>query len=295
VSDVTEEAIGLREFLQTRRARISPEEAGLGVATGRRGVPGLRREEVAELAGVSADLYTRLETGRAQPVSESVLDAIAHALRLSPIDRRVLLEVAGPVPGRRRAMRPQRVRPALLRVLETLPETPALLLGHRLDVLALNPVAGILFRGLDQLADRNLLRYLFLAGPARELYTDWPAVASGAVSLLHRYAERHPHDDQLTELAADLAREDRDFRRWWSTDDVLPRWHGSRQYHHPAAGLLTLDDEWLHPGGDPDQTLLLMTAESGTPSEHALRLLAGWAFDHRLAIESGSAGAERED
>lgn len=281
LSDVTEEAIGLREFLQARRGRLSPEEAGLGPSAGRRGVPGLRREEVAELAGVSAEFYTRLETGRAQPVSESVLDAIARALRLSPVDRRVLLEVAGPAPGRRRAMRTQRVRPALVRVLESLTETPALLLGHRLDVLALNPVASVLFRGLDQLEDRNLLRYLFLVDAARELYADWAGAATAMVAVLHRYAERHPHDDQLTELAAGIAREDRDFRRLWSADQALPRWHGTRQYRHPATGPLLLDDEWLNPGGDPDQTLLLLTAESGSPSEHSLRLLAGWAFDQR--------------
>jgi transcriptional regulator with XRE-family HTH domain len=287
MTDVTEEAAGLREFLQARRARISPEAAGLGATTGRRGVPGLRREEVAQLAGVSADFYTRLETGRSQPVSESVLEAIARALRLSPVDRRMLLEVAGPASGRRRAMRAQRVRPALVRILEALPETPALLLGHRLDVLALNPCAAVLFRGLGESEHPNLLRYLFVAEAARDVWADWPGAASAAVALLHRYADRHPHDDQLTELAAELARADGDFRRWWATDGVLPRWHGHRQYHHPAAGTLTLDDEWLNPGGDPDQTLLLLNAEPGSASEHTLRLLAGWAFDRRAAIGAG--------
>lgn len=198
----------------------------------------------------------------------------------------LIVETAGPPAGRRRAMRPQRVRPALVRVLQALTETPALLLGHRLDVLALNPPAAILFRGLDQSQDRNLLRYMFLTGPARKLYADWPAAAAAAVAVLRRYAERHPHDGQLAELVGDLTRADRDFRRWWSSDEALPRWHGSRQYHHPAAGPLTLDDEWLNPGGDPDQTLLLLTAEPSSPSEHALRLLAGWAFDVRAAIES---------
>ncbi|MDH2429096.1 helix-turn-helix transcriptional regulator [Sphaerisporangium sp. TRM90804] len=268
----------LREFLRSRRARLTPEEAGLPSRPGARRVPGLRREEVAQLAGVSVDYYVRLERGRHVNVSESVLDALARALRLNPTERAHLFTVARPVRGQRRPMPPQRVRPGLYQVLERLADTPAMVIGYRMDVLAANRMARALYTDFDALPyrDRNMARYIFLDEAARGLYDDWPSAARGTVAALHLYAGRHPHDPRLAELVGDLSLRDGDFRRWWAEHDVLRRTHGTKSYHHPLVGDLTLDYEAMTPDGDPDLTLGLYTAEPGSPSDQALRLLASW-------------------
>jgi transcriptional regulator with XRE-family HTH domain len=271
----------LREFLRSRRARITPEEAGLSPQQGTRRVPGLRREEVAQLAGVSVDYYVRLERGRSLNVSESVLDAVARALHLNDTERSHLFAVARPTRTRRRPMSPQRVRPGLYRVLDTLTDIPAIVLGRRLDVLASNRLARAFYTDFDALPhrERNMARYVFLDESVRELYTDWESAARGIVASLHLYAGHQPHDPQLAELIGDLSLRNRDFRRWWADHDVLSRTHGTKQYHHPVVGDLTLDYEALNPTGDPDQTLGLHTAKPGSPSEHALRLLASWTSE----------------
>jgi transcriptional regulator with XRE-family HTH domain len=268
----------LREFLRSRRARVTPADVGLpALADGRR-VPGLRREEVAQLAGVSVDNYVRLERGRAGQVSEAVLDAVARALRLDDTERNHLYAVARPTVSRRRPMRSQRVRPGLQRVLDTLTDVPALILGHRMDVLAANPLARAFYTDFDALEhrDRNMVRFLFLDPAARELYRDWPASARGTVGSLHLYAGQHPHDPELIDLVGELSMLDADFRRWWTAHDVTEHNHGRKEYRHPVVGDLTLGYEALSPAGDTDQTLGLHTAEPGSPSEHALNLLAAW-------------------
>ncbi|MDX6316291.1 MAG: hypothetical protein QOF44_5755 [Streptomyces sp.] len=271
----------LREFLRSRRARITPEEVGLSPQPGTRRVPGLRREEVAQLAGVSVDYYVRLERGRGVNVSESVLDALARALRLTDTERSHLFAVARPTRARHRPMAPQRVRPGLYRMLETLTEIPAMVIGLRMDVLATNRLARALLVDFDALPhrERNMARFLFLDEAARELYVDWEATARGTVASLHLYAGRNPHDPHLAELIGELSLRDRDFRRWWADHDVLLRTHGAKRYHHPVVGDLVLDYEALTPTGDPDQTLGLHTAEPGSPSEQALRLLASWTSE----------------
>ncbi|MGW6740906.1 helix-turn-helix transcriptional regulator [Streptomyces sp. NPDC055025] len=268
----------LREFLRSRRARITPEEAGLSPQPGTRRVPGLRREEVAQLAGVSVDYYVRLERGRTTNVSESVLDAVARALRLDDTERGHLYAVARPTRARRRPLPPQRVRPGLYRVLETVGDAPAMVLGRRMDVLATNRLARALFTDFDALPhrERNMVRYLFLDESARELYLDWESSARGSVASLHLYAGRHPDDPLLAELIGELSLRDQDFRRWWADHDVLRRTHGTKRYHHPVVGDLDLEYEALTPAADPEQTLGLHTAEPGSPSEQALRLLASW-------------------
>ncbi|MYZ36408.1 MULTISPECIES: helix-turn-helix transcriptional regulator [unclassified Streptomyces] len=273
----------LREFLRSRRARITPEEAGLSPQGGVRRVPGLRREEVAQLAGVSVDYYVRLERGRTTSVSESVLDAVARALRLDDTERGHLFAVARRSRARRRPMAPQRVRPGLYRVLETVGDSPAMVLGRRMDVLATNRLARALFTDFDALPhrERNMVRYIFLDESARELYTDWESSARGSVASLHLYAGRHPEDPLLAELIGELSLRDEDFRRWWADHDVLLRTHGSKRYHHPVVGDLDLEYEALTPAGDPEQTLGLHTAEPGSPSEQALRLLASWTAPER--------------
>jgi transcriptional regulator with XRE-family HTH domain len=275
------DAAGLPEFLRSRRARITPEQAGLVAGPRVRRSPGLRRAEVAELAGLSADFYDRLERGRARSVPEPVLRALARALRLDGPDRDELFATARPALAERRPMRPQQVRPALRRVLETLNDIPALVLGHRLDVIGANQPAGAFYPDLLTLAgpERNLARYLFTVPAARDLHRDWPATAGAAVSALHRYAAHHPHDPDLVDLVGELSVGDPDFRRWWGGPDRNPPRPAVRRYRHPLVGDLTLIDEVLTPAGEADQTLELLIAEPGSTSEGRLRLLAGLTAD----------------
>ena len=275
----------LRDFLRSRRARITPEEAGLPPQPGARRVPGLRREEVAQLAGMSVDYYVRLERGRHLNVSESVLDALARALSLNDTEREHLFAVARPARGRRAPLPPQRVRPGLYRVLDSLAGIPATVIGRRLDVLATNKMARALVTDFDRLPhrERNMVRYMFLNDGARELYLDWEMAARSTVAALHRYAGRYPSDPQLAELVGELSVRDTDFRRWWADHDVFQHGYGYKRLHHPVVGDLTLDYESLTVAGDPEQSLGLHTAEPGSPSEQALRLLASWVNDPAAA------------
>ena len=268
----------LRDFLRSRRARIVPEDVGLPRVPGARRVPGLRREEVAMLAGVSVDYYVRLERGRNLNVSETVLDAVARALQLDDTERGHLFTLARPTRGRRRPMPPQRVRQGLERVLDSWTDMPALLLGRRMDVLAANRMARAVYADFDALPrrERNMVHFIFLDEAARELYADWESAARGTVAALHLYAGRHPEDPQLADLVGELSVRDKDFRQWWADHDVLRRDYGSKSYHHPIAGDFTLEYEALSPTGDPDLTLGLYTVEPGSPSEHAMKLLASW-------------------
>ncbi|MFD8762777.1 helix-turn-helix transcriptional regulator [Streptomyces mirabilis] len=271
----------LREFLRTRRARITPEQAGLPPHPGVRRVPGLRREEVAQLAGVSVDYYIRLERGRGASVSVSVLEAVARALQLSDTERDHLFALAKPTRRRPRVAAAQHVRPGLVQAMENITDVPALVLGHRLDVLATNHLARALFHGFEDLpaGERNLARFVFLNDAARDLYVDWPDNARNTVGMLRLYASHHPHDPRLAQLVGELSVSDTDFRRWWADHDVyLPR-YGSKRYHHPLVGELTLGFEALTPTGDTDQTFGLYTVEPGSPSENALRMLASWTAD----------------
>jgi transcriptional regulator with XRE-family HTH domain len=269
--------VTLGEFLRSRRARLTPADAGL-VTSGPRRVPGLRREEVARLAGVSVDYYVRLERGRNVNVSPSVLDALARALQLTDTERGHLRTLAAPATRRARPLPPQKARPALRRLMTGLSDYPALVLGRRLDVLASNALAHALYTDFDALPhrERNMARFLFLNETARDLYVDWPDAARGIVGTLHLYAGRNPHDPLLAELVGELSVRDADFRRWWADQDVSRRTHGRKHYRHPVVGELVLDYEALAPTGDPDQILGVHTAEPGSPSEERLRLLASW-------------------
>ncbi|MER7761610.1 helix-turn-helix transcriptional regulator [Streptomyces sp. NPDC097619] len=298
----------LREFLRSRRARIGPAEAGLGPETGGRRVPGLRREEVARLAGISVDYYVRLERGRNTNASDTVLEAVARALRLDPTERAHLFALArpgsaegavpgrpgragaeGPAAARRRVGSPQRVRPGLLRLLDSLIDTPAMVMGHRLDVLAANTLAKAFYTDFDALPhrERNLARFLFLDPAARTLIGDWDTAARGAVAALRLYAGRHPQDSRLTELIGELAVRDEDFRQWWADHEVAAYTHGTKRYLHPVVGEVVLEYESLSPADDPDQALYLYTAEPGSPSAHALRLLGSWSATRRTTTEPG--------
>ncbi|MDX3763971.1 helix-turn-helix transcriptional regulator [Streptomyces mirabilis] len=266
------------EFLRARRAKISLEQAGLTPAPTVRRVPGLRREEVAQLAGVSVDYYVRLERGRSVNVSDVVLDALARALQLTSDERGHLFALARPNRRRPRPLPPQRVRPGLYRLLDKLTEVPALVIGRRTDVLASNRLFRALYADFDALPwrERNMARFIFLDEAARSLYGDWEGIARSSVAALHLYAGQHPHDPQLAELVGELSLRDADFRTWWAEHDIKRRTYGTKHFHHPLVGDLTLDYEALAVTGDPDQILGVYTAEPGSTSEQALNLLASW-------------------
>jgi transcriptional regulator with XRE-family HTH domain len=270
----------IREFLRTRRARITPEQAGLAPHAGARRVSGLRREEVAQLAAVSVDYYVRLERGRTQGVSATVLDAVARALQLDDTERAHLFDLAQPAAARVRSRRPpapQRVRPVVYRALDAL-GVPALVQGRRMDILAANRLGYALTADFQSrpYRERNAARFVFLDEAARSLYTDWEQVAGSCVATLRLYAGRHPDDPQLTELIGELSLHSDTFRRLWADHDVLAHTTGTKRFHHPLVGELTLEFVVLAVEGDPDQTLVIYTPEPASPSEEALGILASW-------------------
>ncbi|MFE6925852.1 helix-turn-helix transcriptional regulator [Nocardia sp. NPDC057663] len=290
----------LKEFLRTRRARLNVDDMQIGGTAGVRRVPGLRREEVAQLAGVSVDYYSRLEQGRNINVSDEVLDAVARALRLDEVERSYLFQIARAYPRRARRRTParvQRVRPGIRRILETLDDVmPAFVFGRRMDILAANHLARALITDFEALPprERNLLRYTFLDESARELYLDWEEVARDNVSVLRLDAGRHPDDPLLAELVGELAVKSPQFRRWWADHNVRERSHGSKRYHHPLVGDLTIDYECVSLPGDPDQTLCIYTAEAGSASETALRLLAAWTGSQATSVYPAAEGSDAE-
>jgi transcriptional regulator with XRE-family HTH domain len=269
----------LMEFLRSRRARLSPEDTGVATTATTRRVPGLRREELARLAGVSTDYYTRLEQGRHLNVSETVLDAVARALRLDATERAYLFELARPKPRRAVRARPQRVRPGVHSMLRMLDDrSPAFVLGRRMDVLASNRLARALITDFDAVPhrERNLVRFMFLAETARELYREWETYAAEMVATLRMDAGRHPDDRLLNELVGELAIKSPEFRSWWADHNVRDKSHGVKLYHHPLVGDMTLAYETVIFPGDDDQMMCVYTVEPDSPSEAALQLLANW-------------------
>jgi transcriptional regulator with XRE-family HTH domain len=258
-------------------------------------VPGLRREELAQLAGVSVDYYVRLEQGRAGKPSEGVLDAIGRALRLDDAERAHLYDLGRPVRRRRREPRPERVRPEVRRLVDALDGIPAMVLGRRMDVLAWNRLNAALLVDWDSLPreQRNAARHFFLDEGARELYVDWDENAEATVAYLRLAAGRHPDDPGLTELIGELSMKSEAFRRLWARHDVREKTHGSKRLQHPIVGPLTLAYETLALTGDGDQTLFVYTAEPGSTSETALRLL-GSAAQPEYAREPVARAPERD-
>ncbi|MFB6560297.1 helix-turn-helix transcriptional regulator [Streptomyces sp. NPDC056400] len=278
-------AINMGEFLRTRRALLHPEDVALPDFGGRRRVAGLRREEIAQLAGVSVDYYTRMEQGRVPNPSGAVLDALARALRLDGDATRHLHRLARSQPSARnvpqRQAQPQRVRPMLQRLLDDLVDIPAMVMGRRMDVLAWNTAAVALFGDYAALdpAERNIARITFLDETSRELYADWPSCARGNVAYLHLDAGRHPEDPQLASLIGELSMKSADFRRWWAEHPVQDKTSGTKRFHHPVVGDLELAYETLRAADDPDQALITYAAEPGSPSHDALRMLLAWATE----------------
>ncbi|MBF6446246.1 helix-turn-helix domain-containing protein [Nocardia elegans] len=270
----------LADFLRRTRAQIDPARAGLPADNRVRRVPGLRREEVARLAGVSADYYTRLEQGRRITPSVGVVDAIARALDLDAAGREYLGQLIGRPSGiARRSVPVQRVRPGLYQLLDSLDAVPALVLGRRADVLASNWMAHALFTDFAALParERNYVRWMFLGSEPRELFLDWETQARAAVESLRLDVGNNPEDRAGLALVEELSAAAGEFRQWWAEHRVLQRTHGSKRLRHPVAGELTVEYETLTLPGDSDQTLYLYTTEPGSPSQQALRMLASWS------------------
>ncbi|MGV9910539.1 helix-turn-helix domain-containing protein [Streptomyces tendae] len=268
----------LGAFLKARRTELSPAEVGLPDARGRRRVKGLRREEVASLASISPDYYTRLEQGRRQ-ASEPVLDALARVLRLDDGERAYLFELSGRDAARPRRRTSQKVQPQLRRLLDDLSTTPAVVLGRRTDILAWNAMAAALFTDFARIPekDRNFVRLVFREPGIRALYADWEWAARMTLAQLRMEAVRDPKDPRLAELVGELSLQDPDLRRWWGTHRVAAQRSGTKVLNHPAVGPLTLDWSFFTSTDDPDQQLITLTAEPGTASHDRLRALASRA------------------
>ncbi|MFE3445059.1 helix-turn-helix transcriptional regulator [Nocardia sp. NPDC059180] len=274
----------LAGFLRTRRSRVDPVSVGIPTDRHRR-VEGLRREEVAHLSGVSVDYYVRLEQGRATQPSEQVLDALARVLGLDETERGHLYRLARQ--RRSRAKAPNgRVRPELLRVLDLVSGAPALIMNHRLDVLAGNRLAELLYgRPMQSL---NTARHIFLDEAERGLYAEWDKCTLDAVGHLRLAAGKYPDDPRLASLIGELAMASERFRRLWARADVCARTHGPKTYRHPLVGLLELHQENFALPDESGMELLVLSATPGSPTEDGLRLLAG------LGADSGDAQPTRK-
>jgi transcriptional regulator with XRE-family HTH domain len=272
----------LSEFLRLKRASIKPQDAGIQ-SWGRRRVSGLRREEVARLAGVSTDYYRRFEQGKLASASESVLATIATALQLDPAERDYLFNLARPSGHRRRekrAIQRQRVRPEFQRMLSAMADQPSFVLGRRMEFLAGNRLALALLTDFAALPEdeQNMVRWMILDPAARELYEEWDSVAEEMVGVLRADAARFPDDPLTTRLVGELAMKSDEFRIWWADRKVHERTSGTKKFRHPVAGRLQIDYEALNSAADPDQILFIYTASTPESLER-LRLLSSWAAD----------------
>jgi transcriptional regulator with XRE-family HTH domain len=271
----------IRQFLTSRRARITPEQAGLPVYGANRRVPGLRREEVALLAGVSVDYYTRLERGNLSGVSEAVLDALAQALQLDEAERGHLFDLArsaNPTARPRRGAVKQGVRPSVQRILDAM-DAPADVRNGRGDILAANRLGYALYSELyiDPVRPANVARFLFLSPRAREFFPDWEGVANDLVANLRTEAGRNPHDRGLQDLVGELSTRSQEFRTRWAAHNVRQHQTGRKRLHHPVVGDLELTYEVLALPADPGLSLVVYGAEPGSASQDGLKLLASWA------------------
>lgn len=286
----------IREFLTTRRAKITPAQAGIP-ADGPRRVPGLRRGEVASLAGVSIEYYSKIERGDLTGVSAPVLEAIARALQLDMAEREHLLHLAqasGAAPhltrSRRHAERAWTPRPALQRALDAIVESPAIVGNGRGDFLAANLLGRAMYA--DMLAgggaQPNFYRFTFLDSASRRFYPQWTLFADTSVSVLRAETGRNPEDRQLFELIGELSTHSDEFRRRWNAHDVRIHTTGIKHFHHAAVGDLTLSYETFDLTTEPGLGLTIYTAEPSSPTAQALRLLSSWAKTE--VLESGLAG-----
>lgn len=263
----------LREFLRSRRGRLRPADVGLATNGSGRRVAGLRREELAVLAGVSADYYARLEQGRATNVSEQVLTAVADALRLDDLERRHLTTL---VRGPASTAESVRVRPALRSTINALGAVPAILHGPLYEVLAHNSAAAVLLDDFDAMpvAERNMARWMFFNPRARDVYVDWDEIAAQMVAVM-RAAGAQNGGQRLAALCDELISRSDEFATLWADHRVFQHTHGPKRFRHEAVGTMTLNYETLHLPADPGLSLILYTADPGSPSEAKLQEIAG--------------------
>ncbi|WBU38097.1 helix-turn-helix domain-containing protein [Homoserinibacter sp. YIM 151385] len=268
----------LGEFLRSARARRDPDQSGLFPDGRVRRVAGLRREEVALLAGVSTDYYTRLEQGRDITPSPQVLNALVRALDLDEAGQAYLRTLADSAPASHSRPVVQRVRPGVHRLLDTFRTQPALILGRRTDVLASNRLARALFTDFEAMPakDRNYARWMLLDAQARRVFADWEDQARNAVEALRLDAAGNAADAGLQRLVGELTLESPEFRHWWSAHRVHQRTHGTKHLNHPVVGELSVEFETFTLPGDPSQVLYLYTTEPGSDSDERLSLLASW-------------------
>jgi transcriptional regulator with XRE-family HTH domain len=282
VETVSSNKADVRDFLVTRRARITPQQAGLTFYGGNRRVPGLRREEVAMLAGVSADYYTRVEKGNLAGVSDSVLEAIAGALQLNEAERLHLFDLARTAnisPARAAKRRaPQQIRPGIQLVLDGMTDIPAFVRNGRLDILAVNALGRALHSPIfaSPVRPANFARFQFLDPAARDFYPAFGEATRTTVAILRTEAGRDPFNKPLTALIGELSTRSEEFRALWAAHDVRLHRTGVKQFRHPAVGLLDLMFEAMALEADEGLTLTAYTAEPGTPSHDGLKLLASW-------------------
>jgi len=289
----------VREFLMSRRAKVTPDEAGLPGGSNRR-VPGLRRSEVAMLAGVSVEYYAKLERGAIAGASASVLDAVSRALRLDDAERAHLLDLARAADGiptsgrsRGRAARPAEPRPSLQWALEAVTDAVAFVRDPRQNLLATNALGRAFYAPVigDGGRTPNLARFQFLDPAARDFYPDWDLMAEMCVAVMRAEAGRNPHDKAFQDLVGELSTRSETFRTLWAAHDVRIHGTGTKRFHHPVVGELTLAFEELAITAEPGQVLLVYTAEPASPSAERLRLLASWGADEDARdVAAGRAG-----
>ena len=272
----------VRDFLASRRARITPERAGLPAFGANRRVPGLRREEVALLAGVSVDYYTRLERGNLSGVSESVLEAVAGALQLDEAERAHLLDLAYAANATARSRRrpgQQLVRPSVQRILDAMIGTPAYARNGRRDILAANRLGYALYSEayLDPARPVNIARFVFLSPRARVFFLNWESAANDTVAILRTEAGRNPYDHGLTNLVGELSTRSEEFRTRWAAHNVRLHRTGFKEIHHPVVGDLRLSFDAMDLPADSGLSVVVYSAEPGSASEDGLSLLASWA------------------
>jgi hypothetical protein len=276
----TDHRAEVREFLSSRRARITPEKAGLPAYGGNRRVKGLRREEVAMLAGISVDYYVRMERGSLAGASESVLENVARALQLDEAEREhlfVLARAAGPG-RRRRTSVPTSVRASVQQVLDAISDAPAWVRNDRHDVVATNDLARALYAPVlaDPRRPANTTRFVYLDPAARDFFVDFDKVANDAAAMLRLQAGRNPHDRALIELVGELSTRSELFRERWASHDVQLHRSGRKRLRHPVIGQLDLDYESMELPSEPGLTLNIYTAPADSPTADALKMLASW-------------------
>lgn len=272
----------IRAFLTSRRARVTPEQVGLRTfGSGPRRVPGLRREEVASLAGVSIAYYTKLERGETSGVSDTVLDSLARALQLDDAERAHLFDLARSIDPtaapRRRRRAPKQLRPGVQRLLDAI-TTPAYVRNGRMDILGANKLGEALYAPIFATPRRpaNSARFCFLNLEAKTFFVDWEKTADDAVAVLHGEAGRNPHDPELTELVGELSTQSEEFRVRWARHDVRYHDTGIKRIQHPLVGPLELSYEVMKFNADDELTMFVYTPEAGSKSEESLNLLASW-------------------